>query len=261
MAYSCRLLVISSSVFNPVIYTVRKREFRVACIEFLLRKSLQDAEEFDTTLFGSRTNAVRPQITREGEEGEEKIEERNTAHANNNLKHNPEVLTSGGYYDENSFPTQNETLSSDGLTCPSESAREEHLAHHKIKQEDNAEVLASGVNRDKHTFSLRKEPLSSNAATHPFETTREEHDEKRNPAHDNNKQEETPDLLTSRANPDENTFPLQKESLTLTDAFTHPSKSKREERCEKGNPAYDKTKQEDNLEVNFPGSVVCLEPT
>ena len=104
MGYICRLLVISSSVFNPVIYTVRKRQFRVASIELVLRKSLQDAEELDTRLFGSRANAVRPQTGREGEEGEENTEERNAAHANNNSrKDNPEVL-------ENSFPMQNEKL-------------------------------------------------------------------------------------------------------------------------------------------------------
>ena len=309
VGYLCRLLVISSSVFNPVIYTVRKRQFRVACIELLLRKSLQDAEELDTRLFGSRAKAERPQIGRQGEEGREHTEHRSAAHAGNNLKHNPEVLASGGCYDETSLPLQNVTLSSDELTCPSESTREEHLAQDKNKHEDNPEVLAYDANWDEHSFSLSREPLSSNAATcpsestreehlahdknkkednpevlasganwhehssplrrepfnsnvatHPSELTREEHDEERNPAHDKNKQNETPGLHISRDNPNENTFPLQKESLTLTDAFTYPSKSTREKHCAEGNPAHDKNKQEDNLEVNFPGSAVCLEP-
>ena len=244
--------MISSSVLNPVIYTVRKREFRVACIELLLIKSLQDAEELDTRLFGlRRANAARPQIGREGEEGEEHTEGRNAAHANGNLKDNPEVL-------ENSFPMQNETLSSDELTRPLESTQtEEHLRHDENKQ-DNPEILASGANRDEHSSPLRREPLSSNAATRPFESIREEHDEKRNPANDNNKQE-TLGLLISRGNPDENTFPPQKESFTFTDALTYPSKSTREH-CEEGNPSHDENEQEDNLEVNFPGSIVCLEP-
>ena len=67
-------------------------------------------------------------------------------------------------------------------------------------------------------------------------------------------------MLTSRANPDENTFPLQKESFTLTDALTHPSKEKREEHCEEENPAHDKSKQEGNLDVNVPDCIVCFEP-
>jgi len=101
VGYLCRLLVISSSVLNPVLYTVRKREFRVACIELLFRKSLQDAEIFDRRLFGSRGNATRPQNGQEGEEREQNTQERNAArHANNNLEDNPEVFASGANCDE-----------------------------------------------------------------------------------------------------------------------------------------------------------------
>ena len=47
------LPAIINSALNPVIYTVRKRQFRIAFIELLLNKSLQEAEEFGMTLFGS----------------------------------------------------------------------------------------------------------------------------------------------------------------------------------------------------------------
>ena len=60
------LPVLITSFLNPVIYSVRKKEFRVAFIELLLRKSLQDAEEFNRRLFGSRNNTVRQQIGQEG---------------------------------------------------------------------------------------------------------------------------------------------------------------------------------------------------
>jgi len=63
--FSLELATINSAV-NPVIYTVRKMEFRVAFIELLLRKSLQEAEEFNRKLFGSRNNAVRQQNGQEG---------------------------------------------------------------------------------------------------------------------------------------------------------------------------------------------------
>ena len=58
--------VIINSFLNPVVYTVRRKEFRVAFIELLLRKSLQDAEEFNRRLFGSQNNTVRQQIGQEG---------------------------------------------------------------------------------------------------------------------------------------------------------------------------------------------------
>ena len=237
VAHSCRLLVISSSVFNPVIYTVRKRQFRVACIELLSRKSLRDAEELDTRLFGSRANAARPHIGREGEKGEENTEPRNAAHANRNLTRNREVLASGGYYDENRFPLKNETLSANKLTHPSESTGEEHLAQDKNKQEDNPEVLAYGANRDEHSVSLSREPFSSNASTCPSESTQEEH-----LAHDKNKQEDNPEVLASGANRDEHSFTLRRESFN-SKAATRPSQSTREH-DEERIPALDKIKQE-----------------
>ena len=104
VSYLCRHLVISSSVLNPIIYTVRKRKFRVACIELLLRKSLQDAEEFDKKMFRSEANAVRPQNEQEGEVNEQH-ERRNTAHAHDNREDNPAVLAPGpNRDDEDNFP-------------------------------------------------------------------------------------------------------------------------------------------------------------
>ena len=310
VGYLCRLLLISSSVLNPVLYTVRKRQFRVACIELPLRKSSQDAEEFDRRLFASRGNATRPQNGQEGEEREQNTEERNAAHANSNLEDNPEVCASGANCDENSFPLQNETLNPNELTRPSESAREQHdgegdVAHHKNKQEDNPEVFASGAKCDENSFPMPSEPFSSNepnlppkstrkkhdeedlphdknkqgdnpevlasgasgeenilppqrelfrpnAATRPSKSTREEHDQERNAAHDKNKHEETPERLTSGANPDENTLSLPDEPFT-SNALTDPSKSRRDEHSEEENPTNDKTKQEHNTEVNVPG--------
>ena len=60
------LPVLITSFLNPVIYSVRKKEFRVTFIELPLRKSRQDAEEFNRGLFGSRNNTVRQQIGQEG---------------------------------------------------------------------------------------------------------------------------------------------------------------------------------------------------
>ena len=46
---------------------MRKKEFRVAFLELLLRKSIQEAEEFHRRLFGSENNTVRQEIGQEGE--------------------------------------------------------------------------------------------------------------------------------------------------------------------------------------------------
>ena len=72
---------IINSVLNPVIYTVRKRQFRVAVIELLLGKSLQEAEEFDKKLFGSQKSAERPEHVQEDVELEQNVEGNNAAYS------------------------------------------------------------------------------------------------------------------------------------------------------------------------------------
>ncbi|XP_078345243.1 trace amine-associated receptor 7d-like [Oculina patagonica] len=64
-----------NSVVNPVIYVVRNKEFRVAFVELLLRKSSQEAKVVEERLFGSRDNAVNRNTRRE--EREQNAEGRN----------------------------------------------------------------------------------------------------------------------------------------------------------------------------------------
>ena len=90
--------VIINSFLNPVIYTVRKKDFRVAFIELILRKSLEDAEEFNRRLFGSRNNTARQQIGQEGQGHEQNAENENASQPavlNDNHEENPEVQVSG----------------------------------------------------------------------------------------------------------------------------------------------------------------------
>jgi len=52
-----------NSVVNPMIYAVRKRQFRVAFVELFLRKSYQEAKDIEKRLVRSSDN------TREGSHG------------------------------------------------------------------------------------------------------------------------------------------------------------------------------------------------
>ena len=92
--------VIINSVINPVIYSARKKEFRVSFVELLLRKSLQDAEEFHRTLFGSRNNTVRQKMRQGGEELEQNARNENASHPNDNHKDNPEENGSGANFED-----------------------------------------------------------------------------------------------------------------------------------------------------------------
>ena len=47
-----------NSLLNPLIYTVRIRTFRVAFIQMLTRKTLEQAEELEQKIFGSKEIGV-----------------------------------------------------------------------------------------------------------------------------------------------------------------------------------------------------------
>lgn len=58
------LPMIFNSLLNPVIYTVRKKQFRIAFIELILKKDFQGAKEMERRLFGSPNNVEETDVTR-----------------------------------------------------------------------------------------------------------------------------------------------------------------------------------------------------
>ena len=56
--YSITLLPVLNSLFNPLIYIVRIRYFRIAFIELLTRKTTAQAEELERNIFGPRQIGV-----------------------------------------------------------------------------------------------------------------------------------------------------------------------------------------------------------
>ena len=104
-----------NSVLNPVIYIIKKRQFRVAFIELLLRKNLPDAKQFHRRLFESRNNAVGQQKTQEGDGQKQNSKtEENKVHPNDNHEDNPEIggLHGASFDDKNTSATQNILVSS-----------------------------------------------------------------------------------------------------------------------------------------------------
>ena len=115
---------IVNSVLNPVIYTVRKRQFRTAFIELLLNKSLQETEEFGMRLFGSPNNAVR-QNEQEDEGRQQNANKRNVVRTEGNLENVPEVVASHSNFDDKDITaTQNECPSSKALTSTSRKTKQ-----------------------------------------------------------------------------------------------------------------------------------------
>ena len=56
--FALTLLPVLNSLFNPLIYAVRVRYFRVAFIQLLSRKTFSQAEEFEKKIFGTRQLGV-----------------------------------------------------------------------------------------------------------------------------------------------------------------------------------------------------------
>ena len=55
--FTATYIVMLNSLANPVIYCVRTRQFRVAFIEIILRKTNARAEEFEMQVFGLKNNS------------------------------------------------------------------------------------------------------------------------------------------------------------------------------------------------------------
>ena len=51
--------VMLNSVLNPIIYTARKRQFRVAFVQLVLRRSYLEAKDIEKRVFGSSNNTKR----------------------------------------------------------------------------------------------------------------------------------------------------------------------------------------------------------
>ncbi|XP_078344014.1 melanocyte-stimulating hormone receptor-like [Oculina patagonica] len=69
--FSAGSLVLVNSFINPLIYSVRLRQFRVAFIELLLKKNHAEAEQVEKKMFGSLINAAPNVVTNQGGETEE----------------------------------------------------------------------------------------------------------------------------------------------------------------------------------------------
>ncbi|KAJ7322764.1 hypothetical protein OS493_032947 [Desmophyllum pertusum] len=96
--------VILNSVLDPVIYTVRNRQFRVAFIELLFRKTFPEAEQFERKLFGSPESVARVEAGQEGGRRERNAERRNPINANDQ-ENDPDVLAPGSNFDGNNIDT------------------------------------------------------------------------------------------------------------------------------------------------------------
>ena len=73
--------VLLNSLFNPIIYTVRMRQFRVAFIELTCRTvNVTEAEEIETRVFGAPNAVVRSEVRQE----HEGLDQQNVEEANGN---------------------------------------------------------------------------------------------------------------------------------------------------------------------------------
>ena len=66
---TCMSLLLVNSFVNPLIYSVRLRQFRVAFVELILKKNHAEAEEFEKKMFGS-LNTEPNVVTNQGGERE-----------------------------------------------------------------------------------------------------------------------------------------------------------------------------------------------
>ena len=70
-------LAMVNSFINPLIYSVRLRQFRVAFIELLLKKNRAEAEEFEKKMFGTQNAAPNVEDNQGGDREEQDVNQVN----------------------------------------------------------------------------------------------------------------------------------------------------------------------------------------
>ncbi|XP_078354403.1 uncharacterized protein LOC144639011 [Oculina patagonica] len=87
--FSATSVAILNSLLNPLIYSVRMRQFRVAFIELTCRTAnVAEAEEIEMRVFGSPNAVVRFEAEQEREEDQQTAEQANVNNINNNNNKN-----------------------------------------------------------------------------------------------------------------------------------------------------------------------------
>ena len=251
---------IINSVINPVIYTVRKRQFRVAFIELLLRKNFQDAEEFERRLFGTTNNAGRQQDEQPGEGQEDNAEGRNPAHVEDKSEDNPDVLASGLNFDDNAtLATQNEPVSLNVLNSMSKTAEEgdekgKNLAHVEFDLDDNPDNQATCSYLDGTSTLATYERASSHTLNSIPRKASEEHGEGRNLTHAKSNLEDNPEDLATASLAKQN----EPVSLNTLKSMSVNKKQKHGEERYPVYPAHGKNNLEDNPEEHASAATIVF---
>ena len=81
------LLPVLNSLFNPLIYAVRIRYFRVAFIQLLARKTFAQAEQLERNMFGRRQTG----IVASAEQGENRVSRGSAAVTGDSRKRNMRI--------------------------------------------------------------------------------------------------------------------------------------------------------------------------
>ncbi len=77
------LLPVLNSLFNPLIYVVRMRYFRVAFIQLLSRKPVSQAEELERKIFGPRQTGVIANVEEGQKRASREVEQQGNKPLNN----------------------------------------------------------------------------------------------------------------------------------------------------------------------------------
>ena len=129
------LPTILNSVINPIIYTVKNKQFRIAFIEMLLRRNYHEATAYERRLFGPRNNAVQPQTRHR--QAEITSHEQNGQGRNQGLREedpgrDPEVIVHGATFADRNTPGEKNVI------------RNELNGADEPRQEDEIQELNTG---------------------------------------------------------------------------------------------------------------------
>ena len=118
--FSASSLAVVNSFMNPLIYSVRLRQFRVAFIELLLKKNRAEAEQFEKKMFGSKNAAPIVETNQGGEREEENVNLVNQVNVDTDIEANQ-----GGEREEENVNQVNANIDIEDLERNQRGEREE----------------------------------------------------------------------------------------------------------------------------------------
>ena len=152
--FTATFVVLLNSFINPVIYCIRMRQFHVAFIEIVLRKSNTQAEDIDMRVFGTLNPVAPLEVERNMQEAQKNEQEdanngnENNEHVNNSVSYNSNNMDDNNsrHHSSNNMDDNNSRHHSNNSDDINENNDDEHVSDNISNGNINMAITTTDTN-------------------------------------------------------------------------------------------------------------------